>query len=83
MPPLRDEASEEWSTEILPTVRDEASGPEASTEVLPVVPDEASGPGRRRRSRRAQRKANPTVAAEITEQYSKLTGEITQVPEGR
>jgi cellulose synthase/poly-beta-1,6-N-acetylglucosamine synthase-like glycosyltransferase len=90
MPLLRDEASgrEETSgpeaiTEVIPAVREETSGPETITEVIPAVPDETSGPRGRYKSKRAQVRANLTLTADITEQYSTLTGEITQAPEGR
>ena len=67
-------------TVVIPAVRDERSGPGVSTEVMPTVRDETSR--REHRKRQAQVKAL-TITADITEQYSKLTGDITKAPEGR
>ena len=69
-------------TEEIPVVKGEASGPEADTKILPAVTDETSWPSRRRWSRQVPVKANLTLTADITERYSKLTGEITKAPEG-
>src|SRR5215469_14964093 len=69
-------------TEEIPVVKGEASGPGADTKILPAVTDETPWPSRRRWSRQVPVKANLTLTAEITERYSKLTGEITKAPEG-
>jgi cellulose synthase/poly-beta-1,6-N-acetylglucosamine synthase-like glycosyltransferase len=56
---------------------------EADTLVFPAITDdEPPRPRRRRRTRRTRRKPDLTLAADITELYSKLTGEITKPSEG-
>jgi cellulose synthase/poly-beta-1,6-N-acetylglucosamine synthase-like glycosyltransferase len=72
----------EADTREIPVATGEASPPEADTREIPVATGETSWPRRRRWSRRAPVKANLALTADITEQYSKLTGEITKAPEG-
>ena len=72
------------------TIGDGASGPDADTVVIPVITDEPVIPDddeltrqrRRRWLRRARLKTDLKLPADITDLYSKLTGEITKPPEG-
>jgi cellulose synthase/poly-beta-1,6-N-acetylglucosamine synthase-like glycosyltransferase len=71
-----------------PTVGDEASGPDADTQVMPVIAqgspiaEEPARPRRRRWVRRSRLRTDLMLPADITEMYSKLTGDITKPPDG-
>jgi cellulose synthase/poly-beta-1,6-N-acetylglucosamine synthase-like glycosyltransferase len=77
-----DKYGPEADTEEMPVVTDGASAPPAGTEIMRAVTGETSPLKQRRWSKRVPVKANLTLTADITEQYSKLTGEITKAPEG-